>query len=548
MSSVYKKKYTIPPPKSAERFKRGSAEWARWKDRAGRRREGRVTTGKDGAERVLVEATTYTAKYRDAAGVVCVVSTGCKDRSTALAVAAELDKRAEKVRAGVITAAENIAANNAQAKTESCIAAYVEHLEHIGCCRKHIVERRRTLTRVARECGFNRLRDLSGEPLEKWLGVCAREGMGPRTRNTYRAALNAFANWLVMTKRITANPFKHVSAANERTDVRRQRRAFSVDELLRLFEAARRRPLEEALKIRRGSRRGTCAANIRPEVRERLVELGQTRALAYKTMALTGLRLGELRSIRLSQVRLDHQPPYIELEAAHEKARRGARVALQQDLAAELSAYIASRIGRANLRPSSANVVAFGATAQDPLLFELPPAMTRIFTLDLQAAKIIKVDERGRVVDVHSLRHTFGTLLAKSGVPQQLAQFAMRHSDPKLTANLYTHLDLGDLGTAVAAIPPLVARERAAATAESASVSLAPTLAPTPVSSRQEQATSGKSISDMGLYSASKQAVRIGNKDKGIHHAATAGNEKQLERDTRFELATSSLGSWRSAN
>lgn len=38
----------------------------------------------------------------------------------------------------------------------------------------------------------------------------------------------------------------------------------------------------------------------------------------------------------------------------------------------------------------------------------------------------------------HSLRNTFATRLARQGVSQRLAQELMRHSDPRLTANIYT--------------------------------------------------------------------------------------------------------------
>ena len=46
--------------------------------------------------------------------------------------------------------------------------------------------------------------------------------------------------------------------------------------------------------------------------------------------------------------------------------------------------------------------------------------------------------------DFHSLRHTFGTFLALSGTKPQIAQRLMRHSDPRLTQNLYTHLTVAD--------------------------------------------------------------------------------------------------------
>ena len=86
-------------------------------------------------------------------------------------------------------------------------------------------------------------------------------------------------------------------------------------------------------------------------------------------------------------------------------------------------------------------------------LFDVPAKVTPVFHRDLKAAGIAKTDSSRRVVDVHSLRHTFGTMLAKSGASLQVAQRAMRHSTPTLTANVYTHLDLGDIGAAVAALP-----------------------------------------------------------------------------------------------
>ena len=46
-------------------------------------------------------------------------------------------------------------------------------------------------------------------------------------------------------------------------------------------------------------------------------------------------------------------------------------------------------------------------------------------------------------------RVTFATLLARAGVPLVQAQHLMRHSDPKLTANVYTRLELVDRRKAV---------------------------------------------------------------------------------------------------
>ncbi len=37
---------------------------------------------------------------------------------------------------------------------------------------------------------------------------------------------------------------------------------------------------------------------------------------------------------------------------------------------------------------------------------------------------VIKTDDRGRTIDVHALRHTFGTHLSKAGIPLRTAQAA----------------------------------------------------------------------------------------------------------------------------
>jgi integrase len=70
-------------------------------------------------------------------------------------------------------------------------------------------------------------------------------------------------------------------------------------------------------------------------------------------------------------------------------------------------------------------------------------------------ADISKRDERGRTVDLHALRHTFGTHLSKNGVAPRTAQAAMRHSSLDLTMNVYTDPSLLDVAGALEALPKL---------------------------------------------------------------------------------------------
>jgi hypothetical protein len=117
----------------------------------------------------------------------------------------------------------------------------------------------------------------------------------------------------------------------------------------------------------------------------------------------------------------------------------------------------------------------------------VPARLVKILDRDLKLAGIPKRDERGRTLDVHALRSTFGTLLSKGGVAPRTAQAALRHSDIKLTMNVYTDPKLLDVAGALDALPALpldngrTAREALQATGtEGGSVrTLAPLLAPT---------------------------------------------------------------------
>lgn len=67
------------------------------------------------------------------------------------------------------------------------------------------------------------------------------------------------------------------------------------------------------------------------------------------------------------------------------------------------------------------------------------------FKRDLVKASVVYANTQGHVADFHSLRKTFGTNLAKGGVPRRVATSALRHSEGNLTDNIYT--DLGMLNT-----------------------------------------------------------------------------------------------------
>jgi len=486
MATIYHKKYTRPIPKGAEVFERGGEKWARWKDRSGRTRAAPLTP--DG-RRVMLQTRTWVIRYRDGEGRVREVTTRCQDEQAARHVLAELVKRAEYVRAGIITPQQDRVANHADVPISEHVAAYVQHLKAKTVRGKRVSEKhrenvRRQLNRLVEDCGFSRLADIDRDAMVRWMNRAEDEGMSARTRNTYRAAIVAFCNWCVETDRLVANPLKGLCKADVRSDRRRVRRALTEDELRRLLKAARLRgvadygretvPLPPEKKRGRSTwryapltwetletayERGRAVLSKRPEYLAEQERLGRERALIYKTMVLTGLRKGELASITVGQIHLDADRPHIELMAKDAKAGRGALVPLRDDLAGDLRKWLAEKLAvQQELARLSGKAVPLRLPA-DEFLFTVPRDFIKIFDRDLAAAGIPKCDERGRTVDLHALRHTFGTHLSKNGVPPRTAQAAMRHSSLDLTMNVYTDPTLLDVAGALEALPEVSLHE-----------------------------------------------------------------------------------------
>ncbi|MBX3357402.1 MAG: tyrosine-type recombinase/integrase [Phycisphaeraceae bacterium] len=64
-------------------------------------------------------------------------------------------------------------------------------------------------------------------------------------------------------------------------------------------------------------------------------------------------------------------------------------------------------------------------------------------------------DLEGRVIDLHALRTTLGTQLARAGVTPQVAQRIMRHGDDRTTLKHYTVLGLTDTAAAMDRLPAI---------------------------------------------------------------------------------------------
>jgi hypothetical protein len=159
----------------------------------------------------------------------------------------------------------------------------------------------------------------------------------------------------------------------------------------------------------------------------------------------TGLRWSELGSLRRSSFDFDSDPATVYIQARYAKNRKDDWLPLRPDLVADLRRHMALFLPEA-------------------WAFNMPKTRgAEMLRVDLEAAGIPYDNELGRS-DFHSLRHTFASLLNASNVPMLTAQKLLRHSDPKLTANIYTHVLVEAKADALSRLPKIAAApERAAA-------------------------------------------------------------------------------------
>ncbi len=150
---------------------------------------------------------------------------------------------------------------------------------------------------------------------------------------------------------------------------------------------------------------------------------------------MTGFRANEIRNLTVSS--FDFENRTVSLPGKSTKNKREACIPLRADTAVMLKELFKNKL------PQTA-------------AFKLPSKynMANMLRADLANAGIEIDPERGQVC-FHSLRHSFGTMLAASGVHPKVAQELMRHSDINLTMSRYSHVLSDATAQAVEALPNL---------------------------------------------------------------------------------------------
>ena len=308
------------------------------------------------------------------------VSLDVSDKDVARRKLDEIVRQRERELAGLTVPA---AASKAAARPiQEHAACFVTDLQTKGRAAKYCRNVGVRLNRLFAECGWRVLGEASTQSFLKWRTSQA-ETLSGKTLNDYLSLARTFFGWCERQQLLAADPLRHLETADTRGRATLNRRALADGELRKLIEAA-----------------------------------GEERGLVYLFAARTGLRRGEIRTLRWHDLHLDAPEPYLMTRASTSKNRR--------EQALPLSPELYEAFMKRNTQRHDAG----------DLVFPVVPKMPR-FLKDVGNAGIDRKDSLGRIVDFHCLRHTYCTHLLANGASLRVTQLLMRHSDPKLTGKDY---------------------------------------------------------------------------------------------------------------
>jgi integrase len=268
-----------------------------------------------------------------------------------------------------------------------------------GKSEKYLANLEFRVGKLVADCDWKAAINVTPDSFQAWLR--GHPDLSAKTSNDYLEAVRCFFNWLIKNGRFSINPLLTVEKVRTEGRQTRERRAFTGDEFKRL-----------------------------------LVVAGEHKT-AYLMAAHTGLRRSELAQLKWADLRLEETKPFVLVRASTTKNGKVAPMCLHPELAAALREHK-------------------GESHPEDLVFKRFPRIER-FKRDLKKAQVAYQDALGRFADFHALRKTFGTNLAKAGVPRRTAMSLMRHSDGKLTDKIYTDENLLGTDTTIETLPAFMA-------------------------------------------------------------------------------------------
>ncbi len=378
-------------------------------------------------------------EYKTAEGI-CKRIKGYQDKQATKQLVARLERDAELAQEGIVDRFK-----------EHSKQPLLQHLEDFESSlasgessRKHAEQQRKRVQRVFAKSGFSFFSDISASRLQRTIStlkkevrkkddkgkvrlVEAKEIIADKTKNYHLQACKQFCLWAIDDQRVGDNPIAHlkpVKAASQK------RLALSADEISFLLQATE--SAQKSYKIE-----------------------GRNRALLYRFAVETGFRASEIRALIVKDFDLVNR--LVRLSGKYTKNNKDAVLPLKPETCDFLKESFKTKTPKteAFAMPHPCSVVRmFRKDLDHARKIWLNQAANNPAELkQRQDSDFLRVERDGVKLDFHSLRHTFGTLLAASGIHPKTAQQLMRHSNINLTMSRYTHILSGQEASAIESLP-----------------------------------------------------------------------------------------------
>ncbi len=323
------------------------------------------------------------------------VSLGTSDKQVAEKKAAEFLQELQQERAGVIPAKS--LREEGKKPLGELMESYVRDLRTSGRDAMYCYNVEKRLSKLLAWCKWNAVSDITAPTFQAWRDA---QDLAPKTLRDYQDAMMAFLRWLKAMGLPSTDALSRVRRMETKGRARRNRRAYTLEEVGKLLNVA-------------GVRR-----------------------LGYLAAFFTGLRRAELAALEWGDLEFSGDESFLVVRASTSKNHETTKINLHRQLC---TALVASR-------PADAD----GGT---PVFSRGMLASMYMLKKDLAAAGIPYKDAQGRQADFHALRRTLNTHLARAKVDPHTRKVIMRHSDIRLTLDVYTDTDMLPVAEAIRCLP-----------------------------------------------------------------------------------------------